>query len=101
MVAGGRWADGRVGRVVGGLSAMSCVRVVNNNALIGDVPLDMEGLLWSTEGCGECNDDVECITVGFIASDVTVRFRAEFWVLVLLSSDTLTEDSDNGKSGFV
>ena len=53
---------------------MSCTWVVTNNSLIGDVPLDMEDLLSSTEGCGECNDDVECITVGFIASDVTGKF---------------------------
>ena len=56
---------------------MSCTWVVNNNSLIGDVPLDMEDHLWITEGCGECNDDVEYITVGLIASDV---IGVELWV---------------------
>ena len=68
---------------------MSCTWVVTNNSLIGDVPLDMEGLLCSIEGCGECNDDVEYITVGFRASGA---IGAELWVLVLSSSETLTED---------
>ena len=54
--------------IVGGWGAMSFTWVVSNNSLIGDVPLDMEGLLWSTGGCGECKDDVECIAVGFIVS---------------------------------
>ena len=95
LVVWGMRAVGRVWRVVVGWGARSCTWVVNNSSCIGDVPLDMEGLLWSAEGCGECNDDVECITVGFIASDVIGRFRAELWVFVSLSSEMLTEDSDN------
>ena len=73
-------------RVVGG-----CTCAVGNNCLIGNVPLDMEDLLWSSEGCGVCNNSVVFITVGFIASDVIGRFGVELWVRVLSSSET----SDN------
>ena len=67
-------------RVVRGWSALSCTLAVNIDSLIGDVPMDMEDLICSYEGCGECNDDVECITVGFLASGVIGRFEAELWV---------------------
>ena len=88
-------------RVVGGWWSRSCTWVVSNNYLIGDVPLDMEGLLCSAEGCGVCNDDVGCITAGFIASDVFGTELSELSVRVLLSSDTLTEDSDNINFGCI
>jgi hypothetical protein len=58
-----------MGRVVGGWGAIFCTWVVNNNSLIGDVPLDIEDLLWSSESFGECNNDVLCIAVGLVDSD--------------------------------
>ena len=80
------WLQGRnLGRVLEGWRDMSYTWVVNNNSSIGDVPLDMSGLLWSTEDYGVCNDDLECITVGFIAYNRSASGAPEF---VIRSSDS-------------